>query len=283
MSTRIAVLGTGKMGGTIARRLAETGYDVTVWNRTRSRAEQVGAGTVAATAAGAVADVEFVISSLTGPEAVREAYIGPSGALEASHGQLFLEMSTAGPNVLNDLAPRVEASGSRLVDAPISGVPPLVARGAALIMVGGREDDVSRARLILEAFGEVRHVGPLGSGARLKLVTNSMLGVLTVGAAEMMVAGEAAGLGREAIFGVLTRLVPALEIRRDGLVGGRQDPPLFALRDLHKDLDLALGMFHSTAAAVPVTALTRELVAEAAAAAPDADIIEVTRRYRRPD
>jgi 3-hydroxyisobutyrate dehydrogenase-like beta-hydroxyacid dehydrogenase len=282
MSSRVAVLGTGKMGSAIATRLAESGFEMTLWNRTRSRAEDVGVGQVVATPADAVRAADTVISSLTGPDAVRAAYVGPDGALSAASGQVFVEMSTAGPDVLAELEPRVVGNASSLVDAPIVGMPPLVLHGAAAVLVGGAAADVERVRPVLLPFGDVRHVGPLGSGARLKLVANSMLGSVTAAAAELQVAGEATGLDAEHVFWVLARLVPSLELRRDGYVNGRHRPTLFALRDLLKDLDLALDLFHRSSEYVPMVGLVRELVGEAARTAADLDISAVITRYR-PD
>jgi 3-hydroxyisobutyrate dehydrogenase-like beta-hydroxyacid dehydrogenase len=283
MTARVAVLGTGKMGSALARRLAESGFEPTLWNRTRSRAEQVGVGRVVDTPADAVRSADIVISNLTGPEAVRATYGGPQGALAGAGGQLFVEMSTAGPDVLEELAPQVAATGSALVDAPIVGVPPVVLRGAAALLAGGAPADVERARPVLQSFGEVRHVGALGSGARLKLVANSMLGALATAAAELQTAGEAAGLDASHVFWMLARLAPLLEPRRSGFVDGQYEPTLFALRDLHKDLDLALDVFRRSAADVPLTALVGRLVDEAMPSGADLDITAVTSRYRRAD
>jgi 3-hydroxyisobutyrate dehydrogenase-like beta-hydroxyacid dehydrogenase len=266
------------MGSALARRLAE--LEPTLWDRTKARAEQVGVGRVVATPADAVRDAEVVITSLTGADAVRAAYGGPAGALAAASGQVFVEMSTSGPEVLGEFEPQLGATGSTLIDAPIVGAPTLVLRGEAAILVGGAPADVERARPVLELLGEVRHVGSLGSGARLKLVANSMLGAVTTAAAELQTAGEAAGLDRKEVFWVLARLAPSLEMRRAGYLDRQHEPTLFAVRDLCKDLDLALELFHRSTAQVPLTALVRELVGEAAADVPDLDITAVITRYR---
>jgi len=278
--TTVAILGTGRMGSALARRLAEAGFTTTLWNRTRARAEEVGVGRVTNTPGDAVGAAEIVISSLTGPDAVRATYGGPQGALSAANGQVFVEMSTAGPDVVAELQPQVDGTGSTLVDAPIVGAPPLMLRGAAAVLVGGADADVERVRPVLQLLGEVRHVGPLGSGARLKLVANSMLGTLTTAAAELQTAGEAAGLDAEQVFWILARLVPALELRRAGYIDGRHEPALFALRDLSKDLGLALDLFHRSSGDVPLLALVRELVDEAARTAADLDISALVTRYR---
>ena len=107
---KVAVLGTGKMGSAIATRLFASGFEVVLWNRTRSRAESLGFGTVADAPAAAARDADIVVSSLTGPEAVRSAYLGPDGALTAGKGKLFVEMSTAGPDLVSDLAAYVAAA-----------------------------------------------------------------------------------------------------------------------------------------------------------------------------
>jgi 3-hydroxyisobutyrate dehydrogenase/2-hydroxy-3-oxopropionate reductase len=279
MNPRVAVLGTGRMGSAIARRLAETGVPLVVWNRTRSRAEDLGVGIVAATPAEAVEMVDVVITSLTGADALRATFGGPTGALARARGQSFVEMSTAGPDVLEELAPLVAKIGSTLVDAPVIGAPPSVLKGAELIIAGGERADVDRVRPVLERLGELRHVGPFGSGARLKLIANSMLGALVLIAAELETAGKDVGLDPAVTFDLLTRFVPSLAIRRPGYLEDRHEPTMFALRDLRKDLDLALSAFHRVDAHVPITALVREWVDEAAAVDANLDISAVIRRY----
>jgi len=281
VNARVAVLGTGRMGSAIAQRLAETGLDLVLWNRTRSRAESLGAGLVVATPADAVAKADVVITSLTGPEALRSTFAGPTGALSAARGQSFVEMSTAGPDVLEELAPLVAKTGSTLVDAPVIGPPPAVLRGAELVIAGGTPDAVERVRPILERLGELRHVGPFGSGARLKLVANSMLGALVLIASELETAATSAGLDPGTTFEVLTRFVPSLAVRRAGFLQDKHEPTMFALRDLRKDLDLALNVFHGVEAHVPLTALVREWVDEAAAEDANLDISAVIHRYAR--
>lgn len=282
MSTRIALLGTGRMGSALARRLAAAGFELTLWDRTADRAKQVGIGRVAASPAEAVAEAELVISSLTGPDALRAVYLGPGGALEKAHGQLFLEMSTAGPDAEAELAPRIASTSSNLVDATIVGAPPLVERGEAVILVGGDATQFERARPVLEHFGMVRHVGKSGNGARLKLIANSMLAQIMLGTAELQNAGESAGLDPADVFWMLARFAPTLETRRPAYVEKQLQPTMFALHDLRKDLDLALGLFHGEDAPVPMTAIARELVGQALGEFSDNDIGAVIGMYRRP-
>jgi 3-hydroxyisobutyrate dehydrogenase-like beta-hydroxyacid dehydrogenase len=278
---RVAILGTGKMGSAIATRLSAAGFEVVLWNRTRSRAEALGVGTVAETPAAAARKADVVISSLTGPEAVLAAYLGADGALSAGAGRLFVEMSTAGPDLVSTLAAAVAAAGGTLVDAPIVGAPPLVRAGEAGILAGGADVDVALATGVLAELGTVRHVGPLGSGARLKLVANSMLADVVLAAAELQVAGEDAGLDPVDVFWVLARIAPALEARRAGYLEDRHAPTMFALRDLRKDLRLALSLFGKVSARTPLTRSSSRLINAAAALTPDLDISAVVRPYRQ--
>jgi 3-hydroxyisobutyrate dehydrogenase-like beta-hydroxyacid dehydrogenase len=280
---RVALLGTGKMGSAIAGRLDAAGFDLTVWNRTRSRAEALGLGRVADTPAAASREADVVISSLTGAEAVRATYLGPDGAIAGANRQIFIDMSTAGPDMEAELASAIRPSGARFVEAPILGSPVVVGAGQAVVLVGGEAADVERATLVLRAIGEVRPVGPIGSAARLKLVANSMLADVIEAAAELQVAGEAAHLDPEDVFWVLKRVVPSLEGRRAGLIEARHTPTQFALRDLRKDVDLAMALFGSSAAETPLTGAAAALVRAAAAHTPDFDISAVALPYRQVD
>jgi 3-hydroxyisobutyrate dehydrogenase/2-hydroxy-3-oxopropionate reductase len=278
---RIAVIGTGKMGGAIAARLSDAGFEIVLWNRTQSRAHALGFGKVVDTPAAAVRDAEIVISSLTGPAAVRAAYLGPDGALTVGNGKRFVEMSTAGPDLVSQLAVHVAAAGGSLVDAPILGAPPVVRTGEAAVLVSGAVEDVIAATPVLSVLGSVRHVGRLGSAARLKLVANSMLADIVLAAAELQAAGENVGLEPDDVFWVLKRLVPALEVRRGGFVERCHTPALFALRDLRKDVELATALFGRSAAETPITNSASAMIGAAAILTPDLDITAVASLYPR--
>lgn len=278
---RVAILGTGKMGSAIAGRLSGAGFELTLWNRTRERAVALGLGHVADTPAAAALNAEVIISSLTGPDAVRAAYLGPNGALAAADGKLIVEMSTAGADLVTDLAGEAATAGARLVDAPILGAPPVVLDGKAAILISGAKRDVATAMPVLATLGTVRHVGTLGNAARLKLVANSMLADVLLAAAELQVAGEEAGLDAKDVFWVLQRLAPSLEVRRRGYLEDRHKPAMFALRDLLKDLTFALELVDASGGQAPLTAMSRSLVADAAWESPDLDVTAVIRPYRR--
>src|SRR5207253_3135245 len=119
---------------------------------------------VVATPADAVRDADVVITSLTGPDAVRAAYRGPVGALAAAHGQVFVDMSTSGPDLLAELDPQLAATGSTLLDAPIIGAPTVVLRGEAAILVAARRRTSSVSSRYWSCSGRCAMSAPWAAG-----------------------------------------------------------------------------------------------------------------------
>ena len=278
---KVAILGTGKMGAAMARRLASQGHDLIVWNRTRARAEALKLGTVAGTPAEAAAAADLVLSVLTGPEADRDTYLGSGGALEAAEGRLFVDVTTGGPRNSTSLDAEVRKRGGRYLEAPVLGGPPAVESGKLTILAGGDASDVDEARPVLSGLGEIRHVGEVGQAGRLKLVANSMLAGLSSLGAELQAAGESAGLGRDDTFWALQRMAPYLELRKAGYLEQRYHPVLFALKDLLKDIDLSIEMYHEAGADVPLMTLNRGLYGDAVEKHADEDMSAINSRYRK--
>jgi 3-hydroxyisobutyrate dehydrogenase-like beta-hydroxyacid dehydrogenase len=278
---RVAILGTGKMGGAMARRLKSEGHELTLWNRTRKRAEALGVGKVAATPAEAAESADVVISILTDANAVRAAYLGEDGAANAARGQVFVEMSTAGPDVSAEIAPQIERAGAQYVEAPVLGTIPAVEAGTLIVLAAGDEGAIERARPVLQALGEVRRVGALGSAAKLKLVSNTMIAGVSALAAELLAAATSTGLNVDDVFAMLSRIAPYLNTRRAGLVEHRYEPVTFALRDAVKDLRLATDLYTRTGATTPLANATKELYEQAARSAGDLDMSAIATLYEK--
>ena len=255
------------------------GHDLTLWNRTRQRAEELGVGEVSATPAEAAQNAEVVISSLTDAGAVRAAYLGPDGAAKAAKGQVFVDMSTAGPDLSREIAAAIEGAGAQFVEAPVLGTVPIVESGTLVILAAGPEAAIQRAEPVLSDLGEVRRTGDYGSAAALKLVANSMLAGVAALAAELQSAGTAAGLNPEDVFWVLSRLAPVLNARKAALIEHRYEPANFALHDALKDLRLALDLYKKTGATTPITEVTRGLYERAAQSAGDLDMGAIATIY----
>jgi 3-hydroxyisobutyrate dehydrogenase len=261
---RVAILGTGKMGGAMARRLKGAGHELALWNRTAERAEALGVGKIAATPAEAAAGAEVVISMLTDAAAVRTAYLGEGGAATTAQHQVFVEMSTAGPDVARDIVPAIERAGAQFVEAPVMGSVGAVEAGTLIILASGREAAIEQARPVLEVLGEVRRLGEVGSSAKLKLVANSMIAGVSALAAELLAAGNAAGLNAEDVFFVISRVAPVLNARRAGFIEHRYEPVTFALRDALKDVGMAMDLYERVGAKAPITDKVKELYERAA-------------------
>lgn len=192
--TRIGVVGAGRMGRPMVRRLAEAGHEVRVLGRS---AEARGA--LAREAAHVVTDVadvgrgaDIVLVCVYTDAQVREVCLD-SGLLDAMPGGAALVVHTTGsPHTVEAVAARAAARGIDVLDAPVSGGPPDVAEGRVTLFVGGADDTVARVRPVLRSYGDpVLHVGPLGAGQRVKLVNN------TVFAAQIGLLSHAVRLGRQ--------------------------------------------------------------------------------------
>jgi 3-hydroxyisobutyrate dehydrogenase-like beta-hydroxyacid dehydrogenase len=220
---------------------------------------------------------------VTGPQALRDVYFGPSGVFAAAAQSTIVDMSTAGPAAAQELAGAAALKGAKLVEAPVIGSVPAVNSGTLLILAGAALiEDLESVRPVLQQLGEVHYVGDVESAATLKLVANSFLGIVSAGAAELMAAGTAQGLDPEQIFTVLSRIAPGLKVREAGFVRNIHEPTMFAVRDILKDLDLGLALFQRAPGAgskVRLTAMTRELFAGVASRLPDLDISAIVTAY----
>ncbi|MCK2216796.1 NAD(P)-binding domain-containing protein [Actinomadura sp. ATCC 31491] len=182
----IAFLGQGRMGAPMARRLTDAGHKVTTWRR----------GTGISPAA-AVDGADLVITMLSDPAAVREVLTAALPGLRP--GATVVEMSTIGPEAVRELRALLPASVA-LVDAPVLGSVGPAADGTLTVLAGG---DVSGCREVLSVFGTVRALGPLGAGAAMKLAVMNAIVPAQVLLAETLAYGEAHGVDRDVLLGVL--------------------------------------------------------------------------------
>jgi 3-hydroxyisobutyrate dehydrogenase len=173
---KIGIAGTGRMGAAIGERLIAEGYELVVWNRTKDKARPlVEAGAAeAATPADLGKQADTIITILTNADSIEAVYRGKDGLLSGDVlGKLFIEMSTVRPVTEEELGADVRAKGGVLVDAPVGGTTGPAKEGKLVGVVGGADEDVARARPILEKLCKrLDHVGPVGAGASFKLAIN---------------------------------------------------------------------------------------------------------------
>ena len=192
--------------------------------------------------------------------------------MRGAAGKLLIDTSTAGPQIAEELGREARANSARLLEAPVVGSVPAVANGKLLILAGGDRADLEQARPVLEQLGEVHYVGERANAQRLKLIANSMLGITSAAAAELLAAGSAVGLDRRQVFSILVRFAPGLAARERGFLHDEHTPTMFAVRDLLKDLDLGLRVYGEEGIPTPLTRQTRELYAETMGESADLDI-----------
>jgi 3-hydroxyisobutyrate dehydrogenase-like beta-hydroxyacid dehydrogenase len=239
--TTVAVIGLGAMGARFARRFLDAGHDVIVWNRTPGKADDlVSRGAkLAATAAAATRSAEAVVTVLADPAALRAVTEGPDGiAAGADMSTTLIEMSTVGPDAIRWLRSALPPEAG-LLDAPVLGSLTEAESGTLHVFMGGEEELATRWTPLLSALGEPILVGPLGSGASVKLVANATLvGTMTL-LGETIALADALGVPRELAFRVLawTPLAAQAERRREPLTTG-EFPRRFDLALARKDAEL---------------------------------------------
>jgi 3-hydroxyisobutyrate dehydrogenase-like beta-hydroxyacid dehydrogenase len=287
----VAVVGTGRMGGAMVARLRQAGHHVVVYNRTRPRAAVVAEATgaeLADSAADAVTAADVVLVSLADDAALRDAYNADDGiAAGVQPGTMVLETSTVHPNTIRELAPLVEARGGVLLDAPVSGSVPVVERGELTFMVGGDPAALDRVRPVLDALATtVFHLGPLGSGAIVKLAVNDVVHGLNQALSEALVLAELAGVERSKVYDVFAAsaiAAPFVLYKRAAFEHPETAPVAFALDLVAKDLELIDALASSVDARMPQLATNRRVVAEALAAGlGDRDLSALAELLRQP-
>jgi 3-hydroxyisobutyrate dehydrogenase len=213
MSENVAILGLGTMGSGMAANLLKAGNSLTVYNRTPSKAEAlVRAGArFSATPAAAAKDASIVIGMLADDTASRAVWTGKEGALSTVRpGTVLIESSTASPAWIAELASLAAQHGTELLDAPVTGSRMQAASGQLTFLVGGSEAGLQAATPVLKSMSkEIVHLGPTGSGAKMKLINNYLCGVQVASLAEGLAWIERSGLDAHKALSVLNAGAPA--------------------------------------------------------------------------
>lgn len=198
MSEKVGFVGIGIMGQGMVRNLAAAGLKPVIWNRTRSRLDDlVAEGFEVAESPSAVAAAsDVVITCVSDTPDVEAVILGDQGIIEGvKAGSLVIDMSTISPQATEQIGQRLAERDVHMLDAPISGGSEGAAKGTLSIMVGGQADDVTRAMPFFEAMGKaITHVGPLGSGQKVKLVNQILVVVNALAVSEALVFAQAGGL-----------------------------------------------------------------------------------------
>jgi 3-hydroxyisobutyrate dehydrogenase len=263
---RVGFVGLGIMGSRMAANLSRAGYELTVFNRTRERAEAWAAehgGTVAASPAEVGAASDVVVSMVVDGDQVRTVLVGEDGVAQgAAEGALCVDMSTISPGESRALAEELGARGIAFVDAPVTGSSPRAEDGTLTIMAGGPASDVGRARPLFEVMGEtVLHVGEqVGQGDMVKLINNAVAAANAHTLAQALVVGRATGVDLDALVQVM-----AAGSGNSTMLGLKAGPmrehdytTLFKLEHMLKDVRLCLEEGQAAGVPFPAAAAVRE-------------------------
>jgi len=278
---KIAFIGLGAMGFPMARHLSKE-HDVTVWNRTREKAERHARehGTTLANDLADCAASEVIITML--PTSTEVDEIVDRLLPHVKPGTLWIDATSGDPNVSRETAKRLAEKGVEFADAPVTGAIVGAENATLTIMIGGSADNFARAKEVLRLNGKTLiHVGDVGAGHAIKVLTNSIMGATVWITAECLLLAKQLGID----------IKTALEVTNAG--SGRSNasenllpkrlrdhewPLVFKLAHHDKDIRIAASLAHQQHASTPMLALTQQLFTSSLHQLGDgADYIEVAK------
>ena len=257
--SKLGIVGVGYMGRPIAQRLLESGFRLSAYDRHRTKAEQLipYGGTVAKSVAELSSGCDVVLSCLATDEAVLSIYRGADGVFAGAHrGSLVIDLSTVNPETSRELSRLGSERGVHVLDVTMSGSTPVAEQGALTLFGGGDQGCFTAAESIFRVIArKYFYVGPSGSGATMKLVVNSLLGIGMQAIAEALVLGEKAGLDRGRLLDVLseTAVVAPAHVGKLERAKKSDYSPQFPLRLMNKDFGLILNLAAVVGAHMPAT------------------------------
>ncbi|WP_137787397.1 NAD(P)-dependent oxidoreductase [Sphingomonas sp. 3P27F8] len=258
---KIAFIGTGVMGAPMAGHLARAGHDVTVYNRTRAKAEATGlrvADTPALAAAGADAVVTCVGNDLD----LEQVTLGADGAFAAMRADaVFIDHTT----VSADIARRLASARGLSVDAPVSGGQAGAEKGQLSIMCGGSDAAMAKARAVMEPYAaRIVHVGSAGAGQQTKMVNQICIAGVLQGLSEALRFAQASDLDLDKVFEAVSGGAAQSwqMVNRWGTMAKGEFDFGFAIDWMRKDLGLALDEAKRNGAVLPAAALVDQFYAE---------------------
>ena len=260
--SKAAFIGLGVMGYPMAGHLAKKGYQVTVFNRTATKAEQwvkEFGGQHALTPAEAAKDAQIVFSCVGNDDDLRAVAMGDDGALPAmAAGAIYVDHTTASAEVARELASVAQAQQVQFLDAPVSGGQAGAENGVLTVMVGGQAEVFDVARPVIDSYARaVGLMGPVGSGQLTKMVNQICIAGLVQGLSEGLDFASRCGLDVEQVLEVISKgAAQSWQMENRGKTMNQNEFNFgFAVDWMRKDLGLCLGEARRLGSRLPVTAL----------------------------
>jgi 3-hydroxyisobutyrate dehydrogenase/2-hydroxy-3-oxopropionate reductase len=268
---RIAFLGLGIMGRSMASNLVKAGNEVMVWNRTKEK--NVEGAKSAATPKEAAANAEVVWICVSDTDAVEQVLFGKDGAFESVRsGTTVVDSSTILPEASQKFAERIRERGADFVDAPVTGSKIGAEAGTLIFIAGGREETIQKLDPLFKAMGKtVIRMGENGKGLAAKLAMNLMIALIYEGFAEALTLATKLGVEQQALFSLIQS-----SMVRSGVVDykmpfveKRDFSPNFPLRLMHKDIRLMLEAAQESGVELPGLETVKKIYDQAHAAGRD--------------
>jgi len=262
---KLGFIGIGYMGRPVAERLLQAGFQLTAYDRDRSKAQELVqfGGAVAGSIAELSSGCDVLLSCLPNDEVVMSVFDGADDAFASARpGSLCIDLSTVYPETSKRLAQLGAKRGVNVLDVTMSGSTPIAEQGALVLFGGGARDCFDAAEAIFGAIArKYFYVGPSGSGATMKLVVNSLLGIGMQAIAEAVALGEKAGLERNRLLDVLsqTAVVAPAHVGKLQRATNNDYSPQFPLRLMNKDFGLILKLAAAVGAQMPAARAALEV------------------------
>lgn len=265
---KLAFIGLGVMGAPMAGHLAAAGHDVTVFNRTRSKADAWVAkhgGSAAATPREAAKGAAIVFSCVGNDDDLREVSIAADGAFHGmARGAIFVDHTTASAAVAVELEAAARERGLAFLDAPVSGGQSGAEQGILTVMAGGDAAAFETARPVISHYARaVTLMGPSGAGQKTKMVNQICVAGVVQGLAEGLAFAKSAGLDAKRVIGVISKGAATswqMENRGETMVDDKFDFG-FAVDLMRKDLRIAMEEARANGSQLPATALIDQFYA----------------------
>jgi 3-hydroxyisobutyrate dehydrogenase len=260
MNNKVSFLGLGVMGYPMAGHLSKVGYEVTVYNRTKPRAEQwckEFKGSLAATPLEAVKGSSVVFSCVGNDKDIKEICMGDNGAfLGMEKGTIFVDHTTASANIARELSMTSKNYSIAFLDAPVSGGEAGAINGALTVMVGGNEKVFNKAKPYIDSFSQaVTLMGDTGAGQLTKMVNQICIAGLLQGLSEGIKFGMLSGLDIPKVVEVISKGAAGswqMQNRAETMSKGEFDFG-FAIELMHKDLQICINESKKNNANLPIT------------------------------
>ena len=267
--TKIGFIGIGIMGGPMARHLKSAGHEVTVFNRSRSKAEAwiaAHGGSIADTPAGAAASAEVVITCVGTDDDLASVTLGRDGAFAAmTKGALFIDHTTVSARIARQLAVEAKSRGIHCIDAPVSGGQAGAENGALSIMCGGSDAAMAAGEPVMQCYAKrIVHVGGPGAGQTAKMVNQIAIAGVLQGLSEALHFAQCAQVDLDRVFEAISGGAAQswqMDNRWPTMAKGEFDFG-FAVDWMRKDLGLALDEARANGASIPIAAMTDQFYSD---------------------